>query len=178
MARGGFKAKTYAEVVSVPKKKKKPVARRIGGSKSKVKAKKKPIKYYKTKLWQLCKTLVRKRDGNVCVICCKANLEGSGWHTGHFIPSSTCGAFLRYDLRNLHSSCYNCNINLGGNGALFLIKLEEVYGRNFVDAIVSDKNNIIKADKIFYESKIEAFKEMESWSKDKLFDYTKIHTGG
>lgn len=124
-------------------------------------------------LWELCKELVRKRDGNSCVICGKSHLEGSGWHTGHFIPSSTCGAFLRFDLRNLHSSCYNCNINLGGNGALFLVALEKKYGREFVNQILQDKNKITKADSSFYEDKIKTFTEIQTWDKTKLFDYTR-----
>lgn len=137
------------------------------------KKKKTPEKKLKEKLWELCKNLVRKRDGNVCIICNKTNLDGSGWHTGHFIPSSTCGAFLRYDLRNLHSSCYNCNINLGGNGAMFYKVLVEKYGQNFVDKIFQDKNNIIKADSTFYEEKIKQYEKILSWSKTKLLDYTK-----
>ena len=137
------------------------------------KAKKKSNAKLKKELWDLCKELVRKRDGNVCVICGKSGLEGSGWHTGHFIPSSTCGALLRYDLRNLHSSCYNCNINLGGNGALFLIALEKKYGRDFVNNVIRDKQKIIKADIIFYGEKIETYIEIRGWSKSELFDYTK-----
>lgn len=124
-------------------------------------------------LWELCKDIIRKRDGNLCVICGKNNLEGSGWHTGHFIPSGSCGAFLRYDLRNLHSSCYNCNINLGGNGAMFYKVLVDRYGQKFVDKIFQDKNVTIKADIIFYEEKIKEFKEISKWNKDKLLDYTK-----
>lgn len=131
------------------------------------------VKSAKAKVWELCKEIVRKRDGNICVICGKQNLEGSGWHTGHFIPSSTCGAFLRYDLRNLHSSCYNCNINLGGNGALFLIALENKYGRSFVDKVIQDKQKIIKADIIFYEQKKEELVKIQGWSKGKLLTYTK-----
>lgn len=132
-----------------------------------------PIAKLKAKLWELCKELVRKRDGNSCVICNKQGLEGSSWHTGHFLPSSTCGAFLRYDLRNLHSSCYNCNINLGGNGAIFYTVLVSKFGQDFVDKILQDRNISIKADNIFYEGKIKEYEEMVYWEKDKLLDYTR-----
>jgi hypothetical protein len=131
----------------------------------------------KNKLWELCKQLVRIRDGNVCIICGKSNLEGSGWHTGHFIPSSTCGGFLRFDLRNLHSSCYNCNINLGGNGAIFYTKLVEKYGQEFVDDIFKDKNRITKLDAQFYEEKIKEYKGMVDWKKSQLLNHTKFHAG-
>jgi len=134
---------------------------------------KQKISLLKRKLWELCKQVVRKRDGNICVICYKSGLEGSSWHTGHFLPSSVCGAFLRFDLRNLHSSCYNCNINLGGNGAMFLLALETKYGRSFVESVVMDKQKTIKADNIFYEEKIKEYEEIQNWDKDKLLDHTR-----
>lgn len=127
----------------------------------------------KEELWEICKQIVRKRDGNVCVICNKSELVGSGWHTGHFIASSVCGAFLRYDLRNLHSSCYNCNINLGSNGSVFFLSLEKKYGREFVDAIFRDKIITIKADDQFYNQKIKEYSEIQTWSKSKLLNYTR-----
>lgn len=136
---------------------------------------KSPIVKIQDKLWELCKNIVRKRDGNICVICGKTGLEGSSWHTGHFIPSSTCGAFLRYDLRNLHSSCYNCNINLGGNGAMFYKALVEKYSQEFVDNIFRDKNITIKADVLFYEQKISNYQGLQDWNEDKLFNYTKVY---
>ena len=136
---------------------------------------KQPISKLQRKLWELCKQIIRSRDGNICVICGKCNLDGSGWHTGHFIPSSTCGALLRYDIRNLHSSCYNCNINLGGNGAMFYVTLVKKFGQDFVDKLFQDKNQTIKADFIFYEHKINEYEKIQSWDKVKLLDHTKIY---
>jgi hypothetical protein len=130
-------------------------------------------KLLKEKIWELCKKIIRKRDGDICIICKRDGLVGSNWHTGHFIPSSICGAFLRYDLRNIHSSCYNCNINLGGNGATFYKELVSIYGQKFVDSIFVDKQKITKADIIFYQNKYEELKKMAKWSKSKLFNYTK-----
>lgn len=127
----------------------------------------------KEKLWKLCKEIVRTRDSNICLICNKSSLERSNWHTGHLIPSSACGAYLRYDIRNLHSSCYRCNINLGGNGALFYIQVLEKYGIKFIDKLFLDKNKIIKADNIYYESLIDEYVKIQKWSKIELFDYTK-----
>lgn len=126
----------------------------------------------KEKLWNLCKKIIRKRDENICIPCGRI-CEGSGQHTGHFIPSSTCGAYLRYDLRNLHSSCYNCNINLGGNGAMFYKALAIKYSEAFVEKIFLDKNIIIKADILFYEKKIKEYEEISDWDKDKLLDHTR-----
>ena len=127
----------------------------------------------KEKLWELCKTIVRKRDGNTCFICGKGPLAGGGWHTGHLIPSSTCGGYLRYDLRNLHSSCYNCNINLGGNGAKFARRVEEVYSKEFLDSIFADLNHFQKTDVLFFKEKIEEYKPLTELSKEELIEHTK-----
>lgn len=135
--------------------------------------KKNQIPALKKKLWELCKAIVRKRDGNICVVCGKDIATKAGWHTGHFIPSSTCGAYLRYDLRNLHSSCYNCNINLGGNGAMFYRALEVRYGKEFVDHIFRDKNRSVKADVLFYLDLIERYQKLATLTKKRLMEYTK-----
>lgn len=127
----------------------------------------------KARLWELCKHIIRKRDGNVCIICGKGELEGANWHTGHFIPSAACGSFLRYDLRNIHSSCYHCNINLGGNGALFYKRLVDIYGQEFVDGIFRDKQIVTKADVTFYSKKISEYEEVLDLSQKKLQELTK-----
>lgn len=94
-------------------------------------------------LWELCKILVRAKYGNTCFTCGKTGLTGSNWQTGHFIPRSTCGAFLKYDLRNLRPQCFHCNINLGGNGAVFYRRMVEAYGQEYVDEIFRDRNKLI-----------------------------------
>lgn len=127
----------------------------------------------KDKLWELCKKIVRKRDGTVCTSCGKKDVTGANAHTGHMIPSATCGAYLRYDLRNLHVQCYYCNMNLGGNGALYAKNIVERYGQDFLDSIFRDKQVIVKADKWWYEEKIAEYTEMAKWSKKKLIEYTK-----
>lgn len=131
----------------------------------------------KDKLWELCKAIVRKRDGPVCFICGKVELSGAGWHTGHFIPSSTCGGYLRFDLRNLHSSCYYCNMNLGGNGAMFYKRLVEVYGQDFVDQIFKDKEKYVKVDKLFYDNKIDEYEKITSLSQADLKKTTVEYKG-
>lgn len=101
-------------------------------------------------LWQQCKRIVRatyiKQNGTwECFTCNRTIDEPAKAQTGHFIPSSVCGAYLRYDLRNLRIQCYNCNINAGGAGALYYKNLVAEKGQEFVDKIFEDKNKIIKA---------------------------------
>lgn len=115
---------------------------------------KKTLKALKIELWKLCKSLTRKVYGNNCYTCPARNLEGSNWHTAHLIPSAACGGFLRYDLRNLRPCCYNCNINLGGNGSTFYKHMVEREGQAYVDQLFKDKNKTIKLDVIYVQNLI------------------------
>lgn len=114
------------------------------------KVKKKTPKQVRTLLWEQCKRLVRARyvdkDGNWhCYTCGRLIDEPAKAHTGHFIASSVCGAFLRHDLRNLRIQDYYCNINLGGNGAQFYKNMVEEVGQTAVDQLFIDKNKVVKA---------------------------------
>lgn len=129
------------------------------------KTKKKPsISKLKNKLWDECKRLVRAKyineQGNWnCFTCDRLIDEPAKAQTGHFLPSSTCGAFLRYDLRNLRIQCYNCNINQGGAGAEFYRRLVEENGQDYVDQLFKDKHVSIKADVWWYQEMIDKYKE-------------------
>jgi hypothetical protein len=103
-----------------------------------------PVAKVKEKLWESVRDLIRKRDGNKCFICGKEGLAGANWHGGHFIASAICGMYLRYDVRNVHSSCYYCNINLGGNGSVFYHRLVEEYGQDWVNKLFVDKQKTVK----------------------------------
>lgn len=121
-----------------------------------------PLARAKDRLWELCKQLTRGKYGNTCFTCGRQGLEGSQWQTGHFIPSSICGGFLRYDLRNLRPQCYRCNIDLSGNGSVFYRRLVEIEGQEYVDKLFQDKESIIKLDIHFVEAKILEYKSMLS----------------
>lgn len=114
------------------------------------------IKTVKNKLWKLCVTLTRAKFGNECYSCGRKNLKGRDWHTGHLIPRSTCGAFLKYDLRNLRPQCTRCNIWLGGNGAEFMRKMIIREGQDYVDKIFKDKN-IATSEKAIYPYLLEKY---------------------
>lgn len=126
--------------------------------------KKKPVSIskLKSKLWEECKRIVRARykqnDYWFCFTCQRLIDEPAKAQTGHFLPSSTCGAFLRYDLRNLRIQCYNCNINQGGAGADYYRNLVTENGQDYVDQLFKDKHVSIKADVWWYEEKIREYK--------------------
>lgn len=124
------------------------------GRAKKSRRKSSPEKLLKKKLWELCKQITRKKYGNTCYTCGKTALQGSQWQTGHFIPSSTCGLYLRYDLRNLRPQCYYCNINLGGNGSAFYRNLVHSDGQEYVDQLFRDKQRVTKSSVAFFEEMV------------------------
>lgn len=127
--------------------------------------KKKSLKTLKHDLWQECKRIIRATyqhpDGYWnCFTCDRLIDEPAKAQTGHFIANASCGAYLRYDLRNLRIQCYFCNINLGGNGAEFYKRLVEEKGQEYVDQIFKDKYITIKADSFWYGKKIKQYKDI------------------
>jgi hypothetical protein len=125
----------------------------------------KDVKKLKIKLWELCRHITRatyiKEDGCWdCFTCGKHIDVPAKAQTGHFIPSASGGAFLRYDLRNLRIQCYHCNINLGGNGSFFYKNLVEEKGQDYVDQIFKDKHKTVKADWVWFEEKIKEYTEI------------------
>ena len=96
-------------------------------------------------LWGECKRIIRAKYGNKCFTCERQNLGGSNWHTGHLLAKASVGAYLKYDLRILRPQCYFCNINLGGNGAIFIENLRKIEGNEYVDQILKDRQITVKA---------------------------------
>lgn len=86
-------------------------------------------------LWQLCRQIVKKRDGPTCYTCGKENLSGADWHIGHFIPKSICSTELAYDPLNLASQCSSCNIWKSGNWLAFEVHLILDHGQKYVDKL-------------------------------------------
>jgi hypothetical protein len=156
MKKSGFKNKPRKPMKQTGFKSKTP----LRGSKSPPKKRKKssPLQLAKKKLWEECKRITRGKYGNVCYTCGKEGLEGSNWHTGHFISSSICSVYMRYHLDNLRPQCYNCNINKSGNWLAFENHLKK-------DGIDPDelkqKNEDTKGkqyDILYYENKLQEYK--------------------
>ena len=92
----------------------------------KLKKKKKRTRRQKANkdLWDLCKEYIRLTQPNICYTCGATGLAKSNWHTGHGINKGKLPVEFQYDVRNLRSQCYNCNVNLGGDSQVFIAKLE------------------------------------------------------
>lgn len=123
----------------------------------KSKKKQKSISALKKKLWGLTRQIIFKVYGNNCFTCGAKGLSGANLQCGHFIPSSTCGAFLRYDFRNLRPQCFRCNIHGGGQGAEYYKNMVKTKGQAYVNQLFKDKNVIVKADVDWYQGKIDLY---------------------
>ena len=120
------------------------------------------ISTLQVKLWELCKKIIRRAYGNVCYTCGRGGLEGSNWHTGHMLPKASLGAYLKYDLRVLRPQCWSCNLNLGGNGAIFIENMRAIEGDEYVDKILADRQISVKAYD-HYEFLLEKYHELSTY---------------
>jgi len=113
----------------------------------------------KAKLWELCKAITRKKYGNTCYTCGKTGLEGSNWHTGHYITKSICSGAIAHDLRNLRPQCYRCNINLSGNWVSFDKRMKEDEGEEFTEALKKENEETkgLKYDTHYYLTRIDEY---------------------
>lgn len=110
-------------------------------------------KQLQNKIWDECKRIIKIRYGNDCYTCDAKNLEGSTRHTGHLIPKKYLPYQYKYDLRFLRPQCYNCNMNLGGMGAIYLSNLLSEADSNMQYEIWKFISNVEKQKKIQKEDK-------------------------
>ena len=146
--------------------------------KSKIKKKSKtPLAKSKTKLWKSLKVLLDIRDGPVCISCGAEGLMGANKHGGHFIPSSSCGGFLRYDLRNVFNQCATCNLFRNGAGAEYTLALQKKFGNKFVEDILKDKRMGIKLDVHYVDNLTEYYDSLSGKTQKQLLKLTKNYKG-
>lgn len=118
------------------------------------------IRKLQDELWQECRRITKARyikNGKYYCFTCEKEIEGSNCQLGHFIPSSVGGALLRYNLDNLRLQCYYDNINLGGNGSEFYLRLAEEKGMKHVNDLFALKKQTVNA-KEHYKELLEKYK--------------------
>lgn len=101
-------------------------------------------------LWELCRSLANRlwatpTGRSATCYTCDRPIRGSNKQLGHFIPKASGGALLKYNMLNLRWQCYNCNINLGGNGAEFYKRLVAEFGDKYVDNLFTLKQQTTKS---------------------------------
>lgn len=136
-----------------------------------------PLAKAKEKLWKTLKKVIDIRDGNKCISCGATGLLGANKHGGHFIPSSSCGGFLRYDLRNVFNQCASCNLFRNGAGAEYTLELQKRFGLEFVEKIIRDKQKTIKLDVDYIEGMTEFYDSLLTKTQKELLKITKEYNG-
>lgn len=124
-----------------------------------------PISRLQRQIWQLCKEIIRRRHGNSCYTCGQTNLSGMNWHTGHLWAKASLGAWLKYDLRVLRPQCYNCNINHGGAGAEFWVRMVRDMGQEYMDNLKAERHIEVRAYEHYSEILDEYKKIYSSYEK-------------
>lgn len=110
----------------------------------------------KRKLWKVFSEYIRLRDNYTCFTCGRKG-EGSGIHAGHYIPKSIGGIALYFHEKNVHAQCFYDNINLGGYGSMYHMKMIERYGVEEVNEIWKIKNQINRWSEQDYLQRIEHY---------------------
>lgn len=133
MKRSGFKRKATKQMKRTRLKKK---------SKS-------PQKKLEDKLWEECRRITFEQYGRDCYTCPQKGLTGRNLHCGHMWAKGSVGALLKYEIRILRPQCYNCNMNLGGMGAVFIKRMEKEEGKIYMKKLneikTEDKKGLVKA---------------------------------
>jgi Bacteriophage Lambda NinG protein len=91
-------------------------------------------KNLKKEFWKIFSQYIRQRDKGICFIC-GLKRPWKKMQAGHCIPKVEGGLELYFHEQNVNCSCYRCNINLGGNGALYARRIKQVYGEEVLNKL-------------------------------------------
>lgn len=127
------------------------------------------LKKAKKDLEKLSHDFIRRRDsidefviGGKCFDCGKLTI-GREFQCGHWIPSGSGGAILRYHPQNMHgqaSSC-NCGYNQEFVKINYTRAMSQKYGEKRCTELLALKNRTIKADILFYLKLIELYTQAD-----------------
>lgn len=110
---------------------------------------KSPQALLEAELWQECRRITFEQYGTDCYTCPAKNLVGRNLHCGHMWPKGSVHALLKYHIDILRPQCYNCNMNLGGMGAVFLKRMLKDEGRAYMNRLedlkIEDKRVTLKS---------------------------------
>jgi hypothetical protein len=108
-------------------------------------------------LWKLTSEYVRRSEadhtGQTKCSTCDLIRHWKEMQAGHFIPKAQ-GNAIYFDLRNINTQCYRCNINLGGNGAEYYPFMLDKHGQEVIDELRRLSRTTVKFTKADYEEMI------------------------
>lgn len=108
------------------------------------------LKSIQKKIWLLLKEKTIEKYGNRCYTCGASNLEGANCQLGHMWAKASLSAHLKYDPRVLRIQCFRCNINFGGQGAIFYANMLKEIGAKKMKELEKEKQILVKADLPYY----------------------------
>jgi hypothetical protein len=114
------------------------------------------------KLWTTVSLYIRQRDsidGYSSCFTCGVSKPWKEMDAGHFVPKTSKA--IQYDERNIHSQCPRCNRYMSGNIHAYFINMEQRYGRETVDELLSFRGQTKK----WTDEEIE---ELTEYYKNKL----------
>lgn len=95
------------------------------------------ISFFHKKAQAAFNAFIRERDkGNPCISCGKPDNGQRQRHASHYRSVGACSS-LRYDERNVNSSCATCNTYLSGNLANYRIAMVDKFGAELVEWLES-----------------------------------------
>lgn len=94
----------------------------------------------------------RAIDGTASCITCDRKFNAYDMDCGHYISRRFMS--LRYDERNTHLQCVNCNRFQQGNIDVYTIKMVQMYGDNILEELNKIRNSSIKITNIELEEKL------------------------
>ncbi len=111
----------------------------------------------KDKLDRVFAEYIRKRDSEgtdycLCVTC-GIHLPVNQADVGHFVPRGYLGT--RWDERNAHLQCQNCNRYSAGNIVSYESVIIKKYGVSVLEELHRESRRIIKLTELDYKNKIE-----------------------
>jgi hypothetical protein len=111
-------------------------------------------------IWEQCRRIKQVKQAQTCFICGSDLTKKKSRQLGHLIPKVVLPTQMKYDLRLLEPCCYHCNINCGGNGYIFGKKMEDTYGKEFVEQIYKDFLYFKSLDKMSDKEKLAFYSEL------------------
>lgn len=199
LKRSSFKKKTVAEIAEMREKKRQKLPllksegkvaaksqiltnKRVVARPVKKKSELMPARVKKAKrlLEEISHTYVRVRDSidddkiAGCCVDCGKYAEYAQFQCGHFLPSGSSGAVLRYHPRNMHGQAGGCNVGYQQERVKidYTVAMIKKYGIDYVNKLRLMKNISIKADINFYEDMIELYKKGDEQA---ICDYLESH---
>lgn len=101
----------------------------------------------KKRAWAALSKCIRygaAEDGlHAACVTCDAVKPWKELQAGHFINAAQ-GNSTRFDPRNIHTQCYRCNINLGGNGARYYPWMLKHYGEGVIAQLEEKQRQTVK----------------------------------